>query len=129
MRMTVACPTAIADDANSLAMCLAEGPADGKTFSGQIWVDGSAVEYFVASFDASDLWIAAVQSPLVRPAWDIPPYTVNLTGAERAQAALDISLDPTAPPVPTSATIAALGSLSGVGAVGALGLVRKPVAP
>lgn len=128
MRITVACPIALADDANSLAMCLAEGPADGATFSGQIWVDVASAEYFVASFEASDLWIAGVAGALARPAWDTEPYVVNMAGAERAQAVLRVSLDPDAPPALSPSSVAALGGPSGKDAVALLGLTRMPVA-
>lgn len=96
MRVTIICPAAMRDDANDLAMVLGSGPADGATFGAATWVDTSSNTYAVASTLARGTFPAAAGAALVRPAWDVAPYQVNLTGAERAQAALVI-YDPAAP--------------------------------
>jgi ornithine carbamoyltransferase len=88
MRITVACPAGLVDDANSFAMVMAEGPADAQTYGEPGWQDAQGNLYSAASFVTSDEWVAAAQSALTRPSWDVQPYTVNMTGAERAQAAV-----------------------------------------
>jgi hypothetical protein len=96
MRVTIICPAAMRDDANDLAMVLGSGPSDGATFGAAMWTDTSGNLYAVASTLARGAFPVAAASPLARPAWDAEPYQVNMTGAERAQAALVI-YDPAAP--------------------------------
>lgn len=88
MRITVACPLDLADDGNHFAMVTAFGPDDALTYSPPEYQDGNGARYYAASFEARPEWVQAAQSSLSRPEWDTEPYTVNMTGAERAQAAL-----------------------------------------
>ncbi len=88
MRVTAMCPVAMREDANHLAMCLAAGPADGNTYRTPLWQDGAGNTYAVTSFPTSQEWITAALTLVERPAWDVEPYAVNLTGARRAQAAM-----------------------------------------
>ena len=39
MRLTIACPHALRDDANNLAMVLGYGPADAETYGELNWRD------------------------------------------------------------------------------------------
>lgn len=104
IRITIVCPEAHIGDANHLAMVLGEGPAEAATYGAPGWQDGDGNRYAIASLPVSPAFFAAALSPLVRPAWDVEPYAVNMAGAERAQARIvlfDPGDDPEAPaPVP-----------------------------
>jgi len=93
MRLTIACPDALRDDANDLAMVLGFGPDDALTYGGLNWQDDDGNLYACASLTVSDAFTTAAQSGLQRPAWDTDSH-VNLAGANRAQAALVFSLTP-----------------------------------
>ena len=93
MRLTIACPEALRDDANQLAMVLGYGPDDAETYGELNWLDTAGNLYACASLIVSDTFTTTAQSPLQRPAWDID-NTVNMAGAGRAQAALVFSLTP-----------------------------------
>ena len=95
MRITIACPDALRDDVNNLAMVLGYGPDDAETYVGLNWQDAGGNLYACASLPVSDTFTTTAQSPLQRPAWDID-NTVNMAGANRAQSALVFSLDPVA---------------------------------
>lgn len=88
LSITVACPAAMRDDANSLAMVLGEGPGDGRTYRHLTLEDAAGNLYTWARFDARPEWVQASQSALTRPEWDVEPYRINMAGANRAQAAL-----------------------------------------
>jgi len=93
MRLTIACPEALRDDANQLAMVLGYGPSDAETYGELNWQDAGGNLYACASMPVSDTFTSAAQSPLQRPAWDTDSH-VNMAGAGRAQAALVFSLTP-----------------------------------
>jgi len=93
MRLTIACPEALRDDANQLAMVLGYGPDDVQTYVALNWQDAGGNLYACASLIVSDTFTSAAQSPLQRPAWDTDSH-VNMTAANRAQAALVFSLTP-----------------------------------
>jgi len=93
MRLTIACPDALRDDANNLAMVLGYRPDDAETYVGLNWQDAGGNLYACASLPVSDTFTTTAQSPLQRPSWDID-NTVNMAGARRAQAALAFSLTP-----------------------------------
>ena len=95
MRLTIACPNALRDDANNLAMVLGYRPDDAETYVGLNWQDAGGNLYACASLPVSDTFTTTAQSPLQRPAWDID-NTVNMAEANRAQSALVFSLDPVA---------------------------------
>ena len=95
MRLTIACPEALRDDANQLAMVLGYGPDDALTYSGLNWQDADGNLYTCASLSVSDTFTTAAQSGLQRPAWDTDNI-IDMAGANRAQAALVFSLDPVA---------------------------------
>jgi len=92
MRLTIACPDALRDDANNLAMILGYRPDDAETYVGLNWQDAGGNLYACASLPVSDTFTSAAQSPLQRPAWDTDSH-VNMDAARRAQAALVFSLE------------------------------------
>ena len=92
MRLTIACPEALRDDANNLAMILGYGPDDAATYGGLNWQDAGGNLYACASLTVSDTFTTTAQSPLQRPAWDTDS-AISMAGANRAQAALVFSLE------------------------------------
>lgn len=129
MRITVACPESLRDDANHFAMVMAFGPADALTYDALGWKDGNGNIYAAASFEAREEWVIAAQASLSRPEWDTEPYTVNMTGAERAQAALVfwVSDGETPPPQASTSALTAIGGMDGIEALAAMGLTRVEV--
>ena len=93
MRLTIACPEALRDDSNQLAMILGYGPADAETYVALNWQDADGNLYACASLPVSDAFTTTAQSGLQRPEWDDDNH-VNMAGANRAQAALVFSLTP-----------------------------------
>jgi len=93
MRLTIACPAPLRDDANQLAMVLGYGPSDAETYVALNWQDAGGNLYACASLTVSDTFTSAAQSPLQRPSWDTDNH-VNMAGANRAQSALAFSLTP-----------------------------------
>ena len=45
MRLTIACPDALRDDANQLAMVLGYGPSDAETYVALNWQDAGGTLY------------------------------------------------------------------------------------
>ena len=93
LRLTIACPEALQDDANNLAMVLGYRPDDAETYVGLNWQDAGGTLYACASLIVSDTFTTTAQSPLQRPAWDVDNI-IDMAGAYRAQAALVFSLTP-----------------------------------
>lgn len=122
MRITVACPEALTPDANQLAMALGFGYDDAKTYGKPTWQDADGNLYAAASFVASDAWVVAAQSPLVRPEWDAEEL-IDLVAASRAQAALVYSTN-IKPALNT--VITAIGDMEGLDALEAMGLTQVP---
>ena len=123
MRITIACPDALRDDANNLAMVLGYRPDDAETYVGLNWQDAGGNLYACASLPVSDTFTTAAQSGLQRPAWDTDNI-IDMAGANRAQAALVVSLTPVMamPDKLTAcagddalATLAAMGLTHGIG--------------
>ena len=92
MRLTIACPAPLRDDANNLAMVLGYGPDDAETYVALNWLDTADNLYACASLIVSDTFVSTAQSTLSRPAWDTDSH-VNMAAANRAQAALVFSLE------------------------------------
>ena len=92
MRITIACPDALRDDANQLAMVLGYGPDDVQTYVALNWQDVDGNLYAVASLPVSDTFTTAAQVALQRPAWDTDS-AISMAAANRAQAALVFSLE------------------------------------
>ena len=95
MRLTIACPDALRDGANNLAMVLGYRPDDAETYVGLNWQDAGGNLYACASLIVSDAFTTAAQSGLQRPAWDTDNI-IDMGAARRAQAALVFSLTPVA---------------------------------
>ena len=95
MRLTIACPEAMRDDANNLAMVLGYGPSDAETYVALNWQDADGNLYACASLIVSDTFVSKAQSTLSRPAWDVDNI-IDMDAARRAQAALVFSLTPVA---------------------------------
>jgi len=93
MRLTIACPDALRDDANNLAMALGYRPDDAGTYVGLNWQDADGNLYACASLIVSDTFTTAAQSGLQRPSWDTDNI-IDMDAARRAQAALVFSLTP-----------------------------------
>lgn len=110
MRVTVICPEADMDDANSYAAVLGFGPGDLETFrTPPGYEDALGNKYHVTSTLAKSTFPTNATGTLERPAWDTEPYQVNMTGAERAQAKVRI-YDPAVPlPISPSEILAIIG--------------------
>lgn len=119
-RLTAACPEALIEDANQLAMCLAFSAADGETYRLPCgWQDAEGNAYSAASWEASDAWLEASQAPLTRPAWDVDAI-IDMDAASRAQAAVVMATEPT-PASPTALIV--MAGMDGPAALVAMGLV------
>ena len=92
MRLTIACPEALRDDANQLAMVLGYGPDDALTYGGLNWQDAGGKLYACASLIVSDAFTTTAQSGLQRPSWDTDNI-IDMDAARLAQAALVFSLE------------------------------------
>ena len=117
MRITIACPEALRDDANNLAMVLGFGPDDAATYGGLNWQDAGGNLYACASLTVSDAFTTTAQTALQRPAWDTDS-AISMAAANRAQAALVFSLTPvTAMPDKLTACVGddALATLAAMG--------------
>ena len=90
MRITIACPEDLRDDANELAMVLGYGPEDAQTYGALNWQDAEGNLYACASLPVSDVFTTAAQSALQRPVWDTDNI-ISMAAANRAQAALVFS--------------------------------------
>ena len=90
MRLTIACPDVLRDDANQLAMVLGFGVQDALTYVALNWQDADGNLYACASLPVSDTFTTTAQTALQRPVWDTD-NTVNMAGANHAQAALVFS--------------------------------------
>jgi len=117
MRLTIACPDGLKDDANQLAMVLGFGVPDALTYGELNWQDADGNLYAVASLPVSAAFTSAARTALQRPAWDTD-NTVSMAGANRAQAALVFSPTPvTAMPDKLTACVGddALATLAAMG--------------
>jgi len=93
MRLTIACPAALRDDANNLAMVLGYGLGDALTYGGLNWQDADGNIYACASLPVSETFTTTAQATLQRPSWDTDSV-ISMAAANRAQAALVFSLEP-----------------------------------
>ena len=92
-RVTIAAPAAHMADANQLALCLGESPADNKTFFAENYEDGAGNLYAVCSTVAKPIFVERSAEPLSAP--DYAP-DADLEAASRAQSILAIG-EPAAP--------------------------------
>lgn len=89
IRLTLLCPERLMNDANHLMMALGAGPDDRRSFIAATWRSAQDARFSAASILTGSEWIARLAKPLQRPDWDeAAPYKLNLTGAERARAAM-----------------------------------------
>lgn len=102
MRITAACPDALAAAANALAAAIGQSEADALTYSAPNFRDGQGNLYRVASFIARPDWVSWVlyiqslpDGSLTRPAWD--SGEIDLSAAEIALDALTVGDAPAAP--------------------------------
>ena len=124
MRITVACPEGLIPDANHFAMAMSFSEADAQTYRSPVWQDADGNLYAAASFTVREGWVDAAQSTLDRPEWDAEPYTINMTGAGRAQAVLMFwtPADGGAAPQASPDALTAIGGMDGLEALAAMGL-------
>jgi hypothetical protein len=131
--LTIAVPAAHIDDANALAQVLGYGPADALTYGDPSWVDAAGNLYSAACLPVADSFFTAALTTLERPEWDdqADGYQVNMAGAERVQALINLwdgpGDDPENPvPIPTASPdqVTAVAGLDGVDALAAMGLER-----
>jgi len=119
------CPAAHVGDATARVMALGASAAEWQdTFATVGWQASDGALYSVASWDADDEFLAAVQSTPVRPDWDVDT-AVNIAAAIRAQARVVVYDPASGDPVPqaSSSTILILpGDPEAMAA--AAGLVR-----
>lgn len=130
IRITVACPADMRDDANSFAMVMANGPADAATYNDASFRDATGNIYAAASFEVPVEWVSAAQSTLERPEWDGDDgYTVNMAGARRAQDAIVFWTPAMGGPTPqaTPDTLLAIGGIPGPDALREMGLATIEV--
>lgn len=125
IRITVACPESLQGAAVQFARVMAGADA-GDTYATLTHLDAGGNRYAAASFEAPPEWIAAAQSPLARPDWDVEPHTINMAGADRAQAALVfwVADGETPPPQASTTALTAIGGMDGPAALAAMGLVQ-----
>lgn len=88
--VTVACPEAMIDNGNHLAMVIGFGPTDAQTYDKLNRQDADGNLYSAVSFDAIAEWLAAAQTTLTRPSWDAETQIIDMDKANAAQAAMVI---------------------------------------
>ena len=87
MRLTIACPEALIQDANQLALAIGLSPADVDTYRVPCWQDAEGNLYAACSLIPSPAWIETSLQPLAQPSWAAPgEEPVDLEAASRAQA-------------------------------------------
>jgi hypothetical protein len=126
MRLTLACPEGLIDQANHMAMVLGRGLPDGNTFGTAVLQDASGARYAAASFEGSEAWLEAACLPLIAPGWDAD----GVTDLRKAQVAADRlviwrahSRPETPPPTAAPGTVVAIAGLSGPEALSAMALI------
>ena len=107
MRVTIAVPEGIVEEANDLAMVLGQGPNDAYTFRDPTWEDVEGNIYSLASTPIKPSFYTEALSALSRPEWDESPYRVNMSAANRAQDKLVI-YNPLSPVTVTTSSILAV---------------------
>lgn len=124
MRLTIICPAQHRDDANNYAMVLGQSEADGLTYGDLKWQDADGNLYAAASLPVSEGFIERATGTLERPEWDEEPYTVNMAGAGRAQAALVFWVYDPAGTAPQAAPdkLTAIAGMDGLEALELMGL-------
>lgn len=125
LRVTIACPSSLRDDANALGVVLGETAADAHTFGPASWQDEDGALYAVASTLARDTFPGRAQTTLEAPGHS---PDADLVAAARAQATLVIGTAESPAQAAPSRLTAWLGSATdrALDHVAALGLTRVP---
>jgi len=123
MRLTAACPEALRDDANHLAMALAQSEADASTYGALRWQDASGNLYAAASFIARPEWLVGASQPLKYIEWDTGKI-IDMQAAGRAQAKMVVWLGDPEQPIPQANpnALTIVANDSGLEALAAMGL-------
>ena len=87
-KATIAAPVSLIPDANQLALCLGESPADDQTFTAASYQDAQGNLYAVCSTVAKPIFSQLAGQPLQAP--DHAPE-MDLAAATRAQSLLQIN--------------------------------------
>lgn len=112
-RLTFICPEQHRSDANDLAMVLAFSVADALTYREPTYQDAQGNLYSVASSPVGPNFIGNATSALERPEWDQEPYSINMAGAQRAQALVQLWMPTEDSPTPPQASTTAILTLVG----------------
>ena len=90
-QITMIVPAAHRADATALVMTMGASAADWQgAFANLGWQASDGAQFALACWDARDGWLADAQATPVRPDWDGEPFAVNLAGAVRARALLEV---------------------------------------
>jgi len=130
IRITLACPEGLIDEANYLVAALGSGPDDLATFAQAEWVDADGHRFSCASWEVASDWQERVAGNLLRPDWDRGD-AVDLDLAQRAQSALRVwgaDQHDEHPPLAEPGKLVALIGLTGAEALAAMGLARAAMA-
>ncbi|MCK0126834.1 hypothetical protein MWU76_20765 [Gelidibacter sp. F2691] len=87
LRITIACPERLIEDANQFALCVGSSAADAQTFSQATWETAQGERFALASLLAGDSFPVAASQPLKAPAH---APDMDLASATRAQMVLEI---------------------------------------
>ena len=128
--LTIAVPLDMANDANALGGACGESAADLETYQDRPNTPmqrNAAGDLFLWHSFPNWFFRQDPQGDLQRPAWDSDqPYTVNMTGAARAQAALGIWDGEGPIPQAAPGQITVVGGMAGPDALAAMGLQLVP---
>jgi len=97
MRVTIACPESMMNDANAWCTAISHIPGDKHTFQHPVWVDTHGNKYAAASAIVPNDWLDNLTTTLTRPQWDTQPYDINMTGAARTQEHMRVTNTPATP--------------------------------
>lgn len=103
MRITAACPDALAGAANALALLVGQSEADALTYSSANFMDGDGALYRVASFSTDAAWVIRLLSAQAMPpeALPVPPWAdaaeVDLVAAVEALSMIVVGPAPADP--------------------------------
>jgi len=114
IRITIACPETMLDDANQFALCVGNTAADIETFRTALWEDETGKRYALASLLASPVFPKLASSKLSAP--EHAP-DVDLNAAARAQSCLCIwtpESEDTVPTVGNGKIVAIIGLEAGL---------------
>ena len=128
MRLTIACPEALIQDANQLALAIGLSPADVATYRVPSWQDSEGNLYAACSLIPSPEWVQTSLQPLQQPSWAAEgEEPVDLEAASRAQALITLwmpSEEHPTPPLASPEIILAVAGDDGVAMLAAMGLTR-----